>query len=168
MSEQVTNAEYYKIIGAFIVVGGTILGASIAGVINWLNSRSQRKWEKEKWLREHRETAYSKCLEYLSKSRQVPEDANGKLMLWRKDFLGRMQSLQYVKLWITVIEAYSTEASKSQIENAAGHLFDCIDKVRIESAKNDGEQLILDHGLSEAIDKTLEVIVECTKKELSD
>jgi hypothetical protein len=175
-----------------IAVGiATFVGALITAFINWLNARAQRKLEKEKWtaqedrenrslairqelekfkwFRERQEKAYTECLNYLVQSRTVPlaHYAGGEIDVL--DFLGRMQTLQYVPVWATILEAYSSSDSKAKIRDASSLLMKKIDNARkaAQEAKEKGLETIPDNGFTEAIDTMLGVIIACTKSDLS-
>jgi hypothetical protein len=152
---------------AAAVALSTVLAASINAITNWLNDRGQRKWEKEKWLRDHKETAYKECLKWLAESKTIPIDLQGVNHIQVEIFQGHMHSLRYIRAWAAVLHVYSSETSRSQIEDACNHLTDCIQNVWKATIGKDKKDFVPELGLIKAIDDMLDVVVECTKREAS-
>lgn len=144
-----------------------LAGVLIANAVNRSNTRSQLKCEIQKWLMERREVAYKECLNHLARSRTTRLEGPDGPIIDREDFLARLQNLQYVPVWTTVLVAYASDESKTQINKASETLTACMDKARQAAAEPD-LYFISDNGLTAAIDDMLKTITECTKTDLTE
>jgi hypothetical protein len=153
---------------------GVIIGAAVTGLIAlvtalitaWLRTRMER----EKWLRDKKETAYRECLDLLCVSRRWPRASpGGANILGVPDYLGAMSSINKLPVWLPLVLNYSSEASKREIQEEADNLFKSIirqKKLEQQEKKIPGH-IEVDTDLFNSIEKLLTIIQGCSNKELN-
>ncbi|MFZ5867544.1 MAG: hypothetical protein ACOYXY_16795, partial [Thermodesulfobacteriota bacterium] len=162
---------------AFDLCLAAIVPLGIAAFINWLMRDAvvkQVRSQEGRWEADRKESAYLECLKLLWQSRcQYHKESK----LNHGDFMGRMQTLQYVEPWMVVAGNRSSTESRSALGSAMENLKKTIDLVKKENPKDSGDTdptngnrkifTVEGHKLPEEIDKTLDIVIECCKKELS-
>jgi len=149
---------------------------AIAAFINWMMRDSvttQVGSQETRWEADRKESAYLECLKLLWQSRcQYYKGSK----LNHGDFLGRMQTLQYIEPWVVVAGNRSSPESREAMEEAVRGLKEKIDLVRRETPEDSGDCdpadknkkifVVEGHGVCEQIDRALDTVIECCKREL--
>ncbi len=150
-----------------------LLMACFISLLTVQGIRMQVNCQEKRWRAERKETAYIECLNRLWQSRCTYFERE---YVNHGDFLGRMQTLQFVEPWLIVAGSYSSSESQAQMEREYGELLRIIDLVWKETPEDSGKVdpynekvkilIVSAHGLPDQIDNLLNTVVECSKKEL--
>jgi hypothetical protein len=176
-----TGAEMVEIISQLMPLLPQLGMAAIIVLVALAATGWQVRSQEKRWAAERKEAAYLECLKLLWQSRCQTQEGS---FLNRKDFLGRMQTLQYVEPWLIVAGGYSASGVQEELGNAAKNLTTKIDLVRHEEPKPvpsfvplirdtkldqdviDRTQVVEGHGLPEEIDKVLNIVIKHCRTEL--
>lgn len=164
---------------AAFALGGVVLTAAVSlivGIVTSISHRLDRKWQKEQWLMDQKESVYLSCLKCLHESTILTiTDRDGGRGIEKDHFLGRMQSLQYALPWMTMAMSYSTGCSGIRIKAVRDELDKSINRVqavRLQMSVNQqdgsetGADVYPDKGLSEAVENAIKVVTDCATQEL--
>jgi hypothetical protein len=152
----------------------SILAVLLVVALTLVTTRMHVKSQERQWQSDRKESAYLEALRLLWQSRFITYDGmDGQSYLDLKDFLGRMQTLQYTQPWIIVAGNRSSAESEKRMETAVKNLVEKIDLVRNGRPYRTGEKdergedikIMLDCGLSQAVEDLLEAVVESCKAE---